>query len=74
MNDKFLCKCGHWNSSHTTAEDALKYRNHVGRMCIEYGDTIYINGVSYHHDEHICGCDDFIPDNLATLELLSNVK
>ncbi len=69
MNPNFLCKCGHRNKMHSTFDDALKYRNHTGRMCIEYANYPDPEG-----SEVICSCNDFVPDNLKTLELLSNVK
>ena len=58
-----LCKCKHRDKMHTTLEDALKYRNHIGRMCVEY---------KYYPDmegrEDICTCNDFVVDNLTSIE------
>lgn len=76
MNDNFLCKCGHRNKMHSNLEDALKGYNINGRICFEYKN--YSDRLKGFPDswrkEDICMCADFTPDNLATLELLSNVK
>jgi len=76
MSPDFLCKCGHRNKMHTNCEEALKGYNINGRICFEYknyGDRV--KGIEDSWTiETICSCRDFNPDNLATLELLSNVK
>lgn len=65
MNENFPCKtCGHRNKMHSSLEDALQYNNHIGRMCVEYKDY----GVLDRTSEVICGCNDFVPDNLGYLE------
>ena len=76
MNDNFLCECGHRNKMHTNCEEALKGYNINGRICFEYANYVARRqGVEDSwEDEKICMCSDFIPDNLKTLELLSNVK
>lgn len=76
MNDNFLCECGHRNKMHSTVEDALKGYNINGRICFEYLNySDRLNGVEDSWNvETICQCKDFVPDNLKTLELLSNVK
>ena len=68
MIEDFLCRCGHRNKIHSTFDDALKYGQHKGRICVEYRDSICVKGVWYHSGEEICMCNDFIPDNLKTLE------
>jgi hypothetical protein len=60
---ELLCKCGHRDKMHSTAEDALKYYNHVGRMCVEYADYPDPDG-----SEEICKCNNFIADNLTSIE------
>jgi len=60
----FLCKCGHRNKMHTSFEDALQYNGHKGRMCVEYKDY----GNPDRTSEQICMCNDFVGDNLKTLE------
>lgn len=72
MLDNFLCECGHRNKFHVSLEDAKKYREHIGRMCIEYKDAICVKDVWYHNKEEICKCNDFIADNLKTLEMCAN--
>lgn len=63
MQKDFPClTCGHRNAMHTSLEDAAKYRNHQGRMCIEYRDY------PKNYSEEICQCNDFVPDNLKFLE------
>lgn len=56
---------------HSSLEDALEGYGHVGRMCFEYKDCLHINDKFYHSSEDICNCSDFTPDNLLTLEKLS---
>jgi hypothetical protein len=68
MTEDFLCKCGHRNKMHVSLEDALKGYGHIGRMCVEYADSINFKGIYYHSKEDICRCNDFIGDNLKTLE------
>lgn len=77
MIENFLCKtCSHKNNRHSTLEDAKKGYNINGRICFEYKNIQdRLNGVEDSwNDERSCLCLDFIPDNLKTLELLSNVK
>ena len=71
LSPDYLCTCGHRNKMHVSLADAKKYRNHDGRMCIEYKDAISVAGVVYHNKEEICRCNDFVGDNLKTLEHLS---
>jgi len=70
VNTDFLCKCGHRNKIHITTEEAIKER-YFGRICVEYRDAICVKDVWYHNKEAICSCYNFIPDNLNTLEQLS---
>ena len=76
MNENFLCECGHRNKMHSSREDALKGYNIDGRICFEYKNySDRLKGVEDSwNDETICTCRDFTPDNLKTLELLSNAK
>lgn len=76
MKDNFLCECGHMNKMHSSKEDALKGYNINGRICFEYRNiALRLNGDrDAWKDETCCFCLDFTPDNLKTLELLSNVK
>jgi hypothetical protein len=71
LNPNFVCVCNHSNKMHTTDEDALKHYNIAGRICVEYQDAVYINGKYFHSLEAICRCNNFVPDNLRTLELFS---
>jgi len=72
MDKDFPCKtCGHRNVMHTSLEDAAKYRNHQGRMCIEYKYYPDFKAKYKHTSEEICKCNDFVPDNLKYLEIKS---
>lgn len=73
MNDSFLCKCGHRNKMHSTVEDATKMYGINGRICFEYKnfDDRIKGVVDSWEKEEICMCRDFKPDNLKTLEQLS---
>ncbi len=76
MNDNFLCKCGHRNKMHASIKDSKAMYNIDGRICFEYKNFAdRVKGVlDSWNKEEICKCSDFNPDNLKTLELLSNVK
>ena len=74
MDKEFLCKCGHRNKMHISREDALKEYRSIGRICVEYKDSICVKDVWYHSGESICFCNDFVPDNLKTLEQLSESR
>jgi hypothetical protein len=56
---------------HISTEEALKYNTNGYRICIEYKDSICVNGIWYHNREDICHCGNFVGDNLRTLELAS---
>jgi hypothetical protein len=69
LNPDFLCVCGHRNKLHASLEDSLAWNgHHIGRMCVEYRDVIYVKGIWYHDREEICACPNFVGDNLLTLE------
>jgi hypothetical protein len=68
LNPNFVCVCNHLNKMHISTEEALKYNTNGYRICIEYKDSICVNGIRYHNSENICHCGDFIPDNLRFLE------
>ena len=51
---ELLCKCGHRDTMHSSFEDALKFYNHKGRMCIEYRDYPNYDAPYLHATEEIC--------------------
>jgi len=65
---ELLCKCGHRDTMHSTLEDALKYRQNIGRLCTEYADYPNYDAPYLHATEEICICDNFIADNLLSIE------
>jgi len=74
LSPNFICICGHRNKLHASKEDTEAWSKGSvrGRMCVEYKDAICIKGVWYHTDsEWICSCPNFVPDNLRTLETMS---
>lgn len=70
IDSEFLCKCGHRNKMHITLGEALQ-NSYMGRICVEYKDAICIRDIWYHNREEICTCGNFKPDNLKTLEHMS---
>jgi len=74
LDPNFLCACGHKNRKHITIAEALKNKAFNGnpqRLCVEYRDYPNPEADYLHATEEICKCNDFVPDNLRTLELFS---
>ena len=66
---ELFCKCGHRDKMHTTLEDGIKFRTgQIARICTEYADYPNYEAPYLHATEEICKCEDFVADNLLSIE------